>query len=91
VINGDSGRRALAALHLIFRLSGAFLVGALNDDGVYVVLAKAIVQGDGYRSIHLVAAPVQVRYPPGLRERVLAPPPDSDTRVSNRSAHGASR
>jgi hypothetical protein len=76
VISGDSGRRALAgalivalivaALHLIFRLSGAFLVGALNDDGVYVVLAKAIAQGDGYRSIHLVAAPVQVRYPPGL-------------------------
>lgn len=76
MISGNSGRREVAgaivvvlivaALHLIFRLSGAFLVGALNDDGVYVVLAKAIAQGDGYRSIHLVAAPVQVRYPPGL-------------------------
>jgi len=56
----------IAALHLLFRLSAGFLVGALNDDGVYVVLGKAIAQGDGYRSIHLVGAPVQVRYPPGL-------------------------
>ncbi|MDP3909502.1 MAG: hypothetical protein Q8Q14_03840 [Gemmatimonadales bacterium] len=56
----------VAAIHVLFRLSAGFLVGALNDDGVYVVLGKAIAQGEGYRSIHLVAAPVHVRYPPGL-------------------------
>jgi hypothetical protein len=54
------------AVHLLFRLSARFLVGALNDDGVYVVLGKAIAEGAGYRSIHLVGAPVQLRYPPGL-------------------------
>src|SRR5207249_6648125 len=52
--------------HLLFRLSREFMIGALNDDGVYVVLGKAIAQGDGYRSIHLVGAPLQVRYPPAL-------------------------
>ena len=57
---------AVAVVHLLFRLSAGFLTGALNDDGVYVVLGKAIAQGEGYRSIHLVGAPVQVRYPPGL-------------------------
>ncbi len=56
----------VGAVHLLFRFSAGFLVGALNDDGVYVVLGKAIAQGEGYRSIHLVGAPVQVRYPPGL-------------------------
>jgi len=54
------------AAHLLFRLSREFLIGALNDDGVYVVLGKAIAQGEGYRSIHLVGAPLQVRYPPAL-------------------------
>src|SRR2546430_5169987 len=52
--------------HLLFRLSRESRIGALTDDGVYVVLGKAIAQGDGYRSIHLVGAPLQVRYPPAL-------------------------
>lgn len=56
----------VAVVHVLFRLSAGFLVGALNDDGVYVVLGKAIAEGSGYRSLHLVGAPVQVRYPPGL-------------------------
>jgi hypothetical protein len=53
-------------LQLLFRWSGTFLFGAYDDDGVYVVLGKAIAQGAGYRSIHLVGAPEQVRFPPGL-------------------------
>lgn len=57
---------AVAAGHYLFRWTGAFLFGAFDDDGVYVVLGKAIAQGLGYRSIHLVAAPLQVRFPPGL-------------------------
>src|SRR5207245_11157904 len=56
----------VGAVHLLFRLSSEFLVGALNDDGVYVTLGKAIAEGAGYRSIHLVGAPVQVKYPPGF-------------------------
>lgn len=42
------------------------LIGALKDDAVYLTLGKAIAQGNGYRSIHLVGDPVQVKYPPGL-------------------------
>jgi len=53
-------------LHVLLRLSAGFLIGALNDDGVYVVLGKAIAEGAGYRSLHLVGEPVQLRYPPGL-------------------------
>src|SRR2546422_1760055 len=52
--------------HLLLRLSGAFAVGALNDDGVYVALGKAIAEGDGYRSIYLAGAPLHLRYPPGF-------------------------
>ena len=42
------------------------LPGAFNDDGVYLSLGKAIASGQGYRSIHLVGAPVHVKFPPGL-------------------------
>jgi hypothetical protein len=56
----------VAVVHVLFRLSAGFLVGVLNDDGVYVALGKAIADGAGYRSIHLVGAALQVRYPPGL-------------------------
>jgi hypothetical protein len=51
---------------LLFSPADRLLVGALNDDGVYVALGKAIASGEGYRSIHLVGDPVQVKYPPGL-------------------------
>src|SRR3989441_11898088 len=56
----------VVGMHLLFRLSAGVLVGVLNDDGVYVALGKAIADGVGYRSIHLVGAPPQLRYPPGL-------------------------
>src|SRR5690606_6781040 len=42
------------------------VVGAMNDDGVYVALGKAIAEGRGYRSTYLPGEPVQVRYPPAL-------------------------
>lgn len=57
---------AIGALHVLLRLSGSFLFGAFDDDGVYVSLGKAIAEGAGYRSIHLVGAPLQLRFPPGL-------------------------
>ncbi|HEY7684497.1 MAG TPA: hypothetical protein VH833_00195 [Gemmatimonadales bacterium] len=56
----------VAVIHVVFRLSAGFLFGVFDDDGVYVALGKSIAQGTGYHSIHLAAAPVQVRYPPGL-------------------------
>lgn len=56
----------IVALHVLLRLSSSFLFGAFDDDGVYVSLGKAIAEGTGYRSIHLVGAPLQLRFPPGL-------------------------
>ncbi len=39
------------------------LVGVFYDDGVYVVLAKALAEGEGYRNIHLPGGPASVHYP----------------------------
>lgn len=39
------------------------LVGVFYDDGVYVALAKALAEGEGYRNIHLPQAPPAVHYP----------------------------
>lgn len=40
------------------------LVGVFYDDGVYVVLAKALAEGQGYANIHLPGAPPAVHFPP---------------------------
>lgn len=41
----------------------AALVGSFYDDGIYVTLAKALAEGQGYRNIHLPGAPAGVHYP----------------------------
>jgi hypothetical protein len=56
----------IAAILLLRSLSGIMLVGALNDDGVYAVLGKAIAEGRGYISLHLANHPVQEKFPPGF-------------------------
>ena len=56
----------IAATYLSLSLSDVLQVGALNDDGVYTVLGKALSEGRGYFSIHLVGQPVQEKYPPGF-------------------------
>ncbi len=40
-------------------------VGAFQDDAIYVVLAKALATGEGYRMINLPGAPHATHYPPG--------------------------
>jgi len=40
-------------------------VGSVQDDGLYVILAKALATGEGYRFINLPDAPAAVHYPPG--------------------------
>jgi len=40
-------------------------VGVFQDDGIYVVLGKALAAGDGYRYINLPGAPHATHYPPG--------------------------
>ncbi|MBI1748441.1 MAG: glycosyltransferase family 39 protein [Acidobacteria bacterium] len=39
-------------------------LGFFHDDGIYVVTAKALATGQGYRIISLPEAPAQTKYPP---------------------------
>jgi hypothetical protein len=45
-------------------LVAPYPVGLFHDDGVYLVLAKSIATGNGYRYLHLPGAPVATHYPP---------------------------
>ena len=40
-------------------------VGVFQDDAIYVVLAKALASGDGFRMINLPGAPHATHFPPG--------------------------
>ena len=40
-------------------------VGSSQDDGLYVILAKSLATGQGYRFINFPDAPPAVHYPPG--------------------------
>jgi hypothetical protein len=48
----------LGGWRLVPRVSGVF-----HDDAIYVITAKALAQGDGYRLINLPGAPPQTKYP----------------------------
>jgi hypothetical protein len=39
-------------------------VGVFHDDGVYLILAKALATGHGYRYLHLPGTPFATHYPP---------------------------
>jgi 4-amino-4-deoxy-L-arabinose transferase-like glycosyltransferase len=39
--------------------------GVFWDDGVYLITARALANGEGYRFLHLPGAPPAVHYPPG--------------------------
>ncbi len=64
-------RDALAAVVLASMLAlGALgrihsdVCGQCHDDGIYVVNAKALAEGDGYRLTNLPGEPPQTKYPP---------------------------
>ncbi|HEX4468350.1 MAG TPA: hypothetical protein VH080_02395, partial [Gemmatimonadaceae bacterium] len=40
-------------------------VGAAHDDGMYVILGKALATGHGYRWLHVPGAPPATHFPPG--------------------------
>lgn len=46
-------------------LVAPYPAGIFHDDGVYLVLAKALASGNGYRYLHLPGAPLATHYPPG--------------------------
>ncbi len=40
-------------------------VGTVHDDGMYVILAKSLATGQGYRWLHVPGAPPATHFPPG--------------------------
>jgi len=77
VPSADSGARALTRLRGIAMLVAAIAlavgvaaiptwpVGVFQDDGIYVILGKALAGGEGYRYLNLPGAPYATHYPPG--------------------------
>lgn len=55
-----------AMLGYLLLLPHPYLAGAYGDDASYVMLARALAHGIGYRSTWLPGSPVHVQYPPGL-------------------------
>ena len=39
------------------------VVGLCHDDGIYVILGKALSEGEGYRLVNLPSSPYQTKYP----------------------------
>ena len=55
------GLSFLVAVYLIAFFSPA--TGTFHDDGIYVVTARALAEGKGYRIISLPQSPAQTKYP----------------------------
>ena len=53
----------LLTLSLGYVLMVPGICGVYHDDAIYVIIAKALAQGDGYRLINLPQAPFQTKYP----------------------------
>jgi hypothetical protein len=56
---------AAVALMVAVSAIGNWPVGVFQDDGIYVILAKALATGEGYRYLNLPGAPNATHYPPG--------------------------
>jgi len=56
---------AAIALAVAFSAIPNWPVGVFQDDGIYVVLGKALSSGEGYRYLNLPGAPYATHYPPG--------------------------
>ncbi len=39
------------------------VIGFVRDDGIYAITAKALAEGQGYKLLHLVSEPNQLKYP----------------------------
>ena len=64
--------RTVAALAALVVLAGALAsltpdpIGVFWDDGVYLLTAKALAAGEGFRYAHLPGAPSAIHYPPAF-------------------------
>jgi hypothetical protein len=57
----------VAAIALAIALAAVpnWPAGVFQDDGIYVILGKALASGEGYRYLNLPGAPYATHYPPG--------------------------
>lgn len=55
---------ALAAFGAVVAAIAPWPVGVFQDDGIYVVLAKSLATGQGYRYLNIPGAPNATHYPP---------------------------
>lgn len=62
---------ALAAFSAAVAAIGPWPVGVFQDDGIYMVLAKSLATGEGYRYLNMPGTPNATHYPP-LFPAVLA-------------------
>lgn len=62
---------ALVAFGAAASAIGPWPVGVFQDDGMYLVLAKSLATGEGYRYLNIPGAPSATHYPP-LYPAVLA-------------------
>ncbi len=63
-------RRTLVVVLAVAVLLGLFAmndvpIGVFQDDGHYLILARALARGDGYRYLNLPGAPAGTHFPPG--------------------------
>lgn len=63
-LSGRAGWIGLAAFTVALWAQADALVGVFFDDGVYLSLARALAEGEGYRNIHLPGSPAGIHYPP---------------------------
>ncbi|MCY7380930.1 MAG: hypothetical protein LH467_16540 [Gemmatimonadaceae bacterium] len=66
----DWRRAALMMVGALALASGiavvdARLVGVVHDDAMYVILARSLASGEGYRYLNLPGAPAATHFPPG--------------------------
>jgi len=50
---------------LYWRLMDPGMAGFIQDDGAYLVTSKALAEGKGYRLLHMIGEPAQVKHPIG--------------------------
>jgi len=57
----------VAAIALVIGIAAVpnWPAGVFQDDGIYVILGKALATGEGYRYLNLPGAPYATHYPPG--------------------------
>ena len=55
---------AIAAFAAVVLAIGPWPVGVFQDDGIYMVLAKSLATGEGYRYLNIPGAPNATHYPP---------------------------